>query len=231
MKVAILQSNYIPWKGYFDLINDVDTFVFYDCVKYTKNDWRNRNKIYVNQSPQWITVPISNDSTKLSIDEVLISDKRWQDLHFKTLYLGYKKAPYFFQLEELILDYLKDRNWENLSSLNQYTIQEISRKIGISTNFINSRELDLRGDRVDRLVNICADLGASEYISGPAAISYLTGNEEQFSSKNILLKYKHYPEYPVYKQTQGKFETYVSIVDLIANIGWDDIKNYIWKGR
>ena len=229
MKLAILQSNYIPWKGYFDLINDVDCFVFYDCVKYTKNDWRNRNKIYVNPSLQWLTVPIASEATKQLIDEVTINDNRWQDAHFKTLYMGYKKAPYFFQLEELMIDFLKERRWDNLSRLNQYTIQEISKKIGIQTKFIDSRELDLRGDRVDRLVNICLDLKATEYISGPAAMAYLDGNEDRFLMNDIALRYKQYPNYPAYLQMYPKFENYVSIVDLVAHIGWDDIKNYIWK--
>lgn len=228
MKVAILQSNYIPWKGYFDLIHDADVFVFYDCVKYTKNDWRNRNKIYVNASPQWITIPIASESTKLKIEEVKITDTTWQETHAKTLTLGYKKAPFFFQLEELIQHYFIEKKWSHLSELNQYIITDISQRLGITTKFINSQELTLAGDRVEKLINICTQLNATEYISGPAAKDYLSEKEYLFENNTISLSYKNYPQYKEYKQLQSPFESSISIVDMIANLNWSDIPSYIW---
>ena len=229
MKAAILQSNYIPWKGYFDLINDVDFFVFYDCVQYTKNDWRNRNLIYINQNPQWLTIPIGAESTSLMIDQVTPLNSKWQDLHFKTLYLGYKRAPYFHQLENLMLEIYKNNEWQHLSQLNQFIIKEISHKIGIKTQFYNSRDLDITGDRIQRLVNICQQLNASEYISGASAKNYLDGKENVFLQNNINLTYKEYPSYQPYSQLFTPFVAAVSIVDMIANIHWDDIKNHIWN--
>lgn len=229
MKVTILQSNYIPWKGYFDMINDADVFVFYDCVKYTKNDWRNRNMIYVNKAKQWITIPISAESTNMMIDEVVIKNTSWQDLHFKSLHLGYKRAPYFSQLEELMNDYLVEKHWSSLSELNQYLIKTISSRIGITTKFVNAREFDLKTDRIERLVYICNRLNATEYISGKAAQNYLDGNESIFEKNNIKLTYKTYPNYKSYKQLYEPFEQAVSIVDMIANLHYDDIKNYIWN--
>jgi hypothetical protein len=229
MKAAILQSNYIPWKGYFDLIHDVDFFVFYDCVQYTKNDWRNRNLIYINQNPQWLTIPIGAESTSLMIDQVTPLNSKWQDLHFKTLYLGYKRAPYFHQLETLMLEIYKNHQWQSLSELNQFIIKEISQKIGIKTQFYNSRDLDIAGDRIQRLVNICQQLNASEYISGASAKNYLDGKENLFLQNNIHLTYKEYPNYQPYSQLFTPFVQAVSIVDMIANIHWDDIKNHIWN--
>jgi archaellin len=228
VRIAILQSNYIPWKGYFDLINDADVFVFYDCVKYTKNDWRNRNKIYVTASPQWITIPITSESTKIKIEDVKITNTSWQETHAKTLTLGYKKAPFFFQLEELIQDYFIEKKWNRLSELNQYIIKDISRRLRIKTKFINSQDLTLMGDRVEKLVNICKQLNATEYISGPAAKDYLLEKEYLFSDNNISLSYKSYPQYKPYKQIQMPFENTISIVDMIANLEWNDIPSYIW---
>src|SRR3954469_16903743 len=98
MKVVVLQSNYVPWKGYFDLIHDADLFVFYDEVKYTKNDWRNRNKIFTTNGVQWLTIPISKDAVKQKISQVEIKDNGWQELHYKSLFFGYKSAPFFNQL-------------------------------------------------------------------------------------------------------------------------------------
>lgn len=229
MKAVILQSNYIPWKGYFDLINDADIFVFYDCVKYTKNDWRNRNKIATTNGVQWLTIPISSKATNLMIDEVTIEDKYWQEKHFKTLYYAYKKAPYFHQLEELINDYLLEKKWEYLSDLNQYLIKKISQKLSINTEFRNAREFKLEGDRVNKLINILKELNISTYISGPSAKEYLCGHENLFDENNIKLIYKSYPAYPAYKQFSPNFENYVSIVDMIAHLPWDNIANYIWN--
>lgn len=72
-KVGVIQSNYIPWKGYFDLIHDVDLFVFYDDVQYTKNDWRNRNLIKTPTGAKWLTIPVSSNLNNL-IYEVELKD-------------------------------------------------------------------------------------------------------------------------------------------------------------
>jgi hypothetical protein len=228
MNVVILQSNYVPWKGYFDLIHDADTFVFYDCVKYTKNDWRNRNIIYTPNGKQWLTIPIAADAVKLSIDQVDIQDSRWQELHYRSLLIGYRKAPYFDQLHELMVDYLTSKTWKSLSGLNQYLITTISRKMGCNTVFIDSRDLSLQGDRLDRLLGILQQLRATRYISGKSAATYLQEYEHMFHDRSIELVYKEYPNYRQYSQFSEQFEHSVSILDMIAHISWDDLPNYIW---
>lgn len=227
MKVAILQSNYLPWRGYFDIISNVDTFVFYDCVKYTKNDWRNRNIIYTKNGKQWITIPVAASAVNLSIDEVCLTDSKWQQVHTKSLRMGYSRAPFFSQLEELIQNFYIDCQWENLSTLNINLITWICKKIGISTELRNAREFSLKEDRVERLLGILESLGATEYLSGPAASSYLTGLETEFHKRGIQLKYKNYSNYPEYNQISKPFEPGVSIVDMIANLDWFEIPKYI----
>lgn len=228
MKVAILQSNYLPWKGYFNLIHDVDAFVFYDEVKYTKNDWRNRNIIYTKNGKQWISIPIAKDAVKQKISEVTIDYPAWQELHYKTLFFGYKAAPQFHQLQMLMEEFYQDKQWIHLSKLNQYSIERISGLIGIKTKFIDSSQLTLEGDRVMRLINILKQVGATVYYSGRAAEAYLTGHEHFFAENNIQLVYKDYPSYPHYPQLSSPFEQYVSIVDMIAHIPFNKIKNFIY---
>ena len=230
-KLAILQSNYIPWKGYFDLINEVDIFVFYDTVKYTKNDWRNRNIIYTKNGKQWLSIPIEASAVNLQINEVEIKNESWQELHFKSLYFGYKKAPYFYQLEEFLNDYLVEKKWDKLSQLNQYLIVEISKKMGITTQFKKAEDFNLTGDRIERLVSLINQNDASIYISGPSAKDYLNGNENLFKEANIELLYKSYPAYPTYEQLSKPFENSVSILDLIANVSWNNIPEYIWSNK
>ena len=231
MKTVVLQSNYIPWKGYFDLINDADVFIYYDEVQYTKNDWRNRNRIYTKNGLQWLTIPIAADAVKQKISEVEIKDLNWQQLHYKTLTMGYGKAPFFYQLKPLLEEIYIDQQWKKLSILNRFLIEKISQLLGINTIFKDSKDFNLEGDRVERLINLLKQSGATTYISGPAAKDYLDGYENLFAENNIRLQYKDYSGYPQYQQMSQPFENYVSIVDLLANIELNEIKNYIWGWR
>lgn len=231
MRVVVLQSNYLPWKGYFDLIHDADAFVFYDEVKYTKNDWRNRNRIYSKNGLQWITIPIAKDAVKLKISEVSIDAQGWQDLHFDSLYFAYKRAPFFAQLEGFLVDFYKKRTWGRLSELNQHTIIAFSEFLGIKTRFLDSANFSLKSSRLERLIDLLKQVGTTEYISGPSAKGYLEGHEHLFEESGIKLTYKDYAGYPPYQQLKSPFENSVSIVDLIANIERDLIPDYIWRHR
>ncbi len=231
MKVVILQSNYIPWKGYFDLIHDADVFVYYDEVQYTKNDWRNRNKIYSVNGEQWLTVPILKDAVKQKISEVKIENYSWQALHHKSIYYAYKKAPFFFQIEALINEFYLEKKWVSLIELNHCFIEKISSMIGIQTRFDNSKNYNLSGERVERLINLLNQLGATHYISGPSAKNYLSGLEYLFEKNRIQLSYKDYSKYSPYKQMREPFLHYVSILDLLVNVKLDEVKNYIWNSH
>lgn len=231
MKVAIIQSNYLPWKGYFDIINEADVFCFYDEVKYTKNDWRNRNKIYSRNGLQWLTIPIYKEAVKEKISEVRIADNSWQNLHYNSLVHCYSKAPQFSQLIPLLDDFYKNNQWKFLSEFNQYSIKKISEYLGISTQFVNSADYNLRGDRIERLINLLADIGATEYISGPSAKEYLHGREQLFQGKKIKLTFKDYGHYPPYPQMKEPFENNVSIMDAIANIKREEAGKYIYADK
>lgn len=231
MKAVILQSNYIPWKGYFDLIHDADVFIFYDDVQYTKNDWRNRNKIYTPNGLQWLTIPIAGDAVKKKISEVELKDSKWQQLHYRSLSLGYARAPFYSQLKPLLEKIYLSRNWERLIDINHFQIEYISSLIGISTLFKRSSDYTIEGDRVQKLINLLKQAGADTYISGPAAKNYLAGYEDTFSENNIKLVYKDYSGYPEYPQLSTPFEHGVSILDMIANIEINQIKEYIWGWR
>ena len=145
-RVAIVQSNYIPWKGYFDLIHDADVFCFYDEVQYTKNDWRNRNKIYSKNGLQWLTIPIPKQAVKLKIREVPLPSN-WQNDHYKILQFSYGRAPFFNQLKELMDDFYTNTSFRTLSEFNHYTTQRISTYLGITTKFDNSANYSLKSDK------------------------------------------------------------------------------------
>lgn len=225
-KIAILQSNYIPWKGVFDLINSVDEFVFYDDVQFTKRDWRSRNQIKTRNGLAWLSVPvITHGKFNQKINEAVIDNSfKWQESHYKTICHSYANAPYFEKYKHIIESIYLDSHWSSLSSLNKHVIQMISDELGINTNFVESESLYSKGEKEDRLIDICIKLGANEYVSGPAGKNYI--NEQKFIDANIKLTYFDY-EYPRYPQLFGEFEHYVSILDVLFNCG-DSSQYYIW---
>lgn len=217
-KVAILQSNYIPWKGYFDLIAAVDEFIIYDDVQYTRRDWRNRNKIKTPQGVMWLTVPVSvrgNYHQKTS--EVKIAGSGWATAHWKSLLHSYSRAPYFSEIASWLEPLYKGANITHLTQLNSQFISNICLFLGINTKISHSNEYNLIGDRTERLANLCRQSGATEYVSGPAAKDYL--DENQFVDFDVKVTWFDYLDYPEYPQLWGEFIHEVSILDLLFNCG------------
>lgn len=225
-KVAILQSNYIPWKGYFDLIHDVDLFIFYDDVQYTHSDWRHRNKLMTKDGPRWLSIPAGHDLKRL-ICEVEIPDQSWKRQHRSTIEQNYRRAP-FFRESQSLLDFLYDNPITNLSEYNQRAIKHLSEILGIHTRFADSRLLAARGRKTERLISILEEVGATKYISGPSARDYI--DEPMFVEAGIELAYKEYPAYPAYQQCFSPFSPFVTVLDLLFNTG-PDAPSHIWGWR
>lgn len=214
-KVAILQSNYIPWKGYFDLIAAVDEFILYDDMQFTKNDWRNRNQIKTPQGTQWLTVPVGQDISRLIRDVTI--DPRFQAKHWKTLEANYRRAPHFDDIAAWLAPLYLETSFATLSALNRRFIEAICQNLGITTVISNSWDYTLIDGKTERLADLCAQAGATEYISGPAARDYIA--PEIFAQAAIKLSWFDYAGYPEYPQLWGEFQHGVSILDLLFNCG------------
>ncbi len=228
MRVAVIQSNYLPWKGYFDIIHDVDTFIFYDDLQYTKNDWRNRNLIKTASGPQWLTIPVGSRAGRL-ICEVNLPDPSWQRVHWERLRQSYQRAPHFKRYATLLEDIYLGRRWDNLSVLNQYLIQLIATDLlGIRSSFMDSRQLAPEGRKLDRLIDLLKKAGATHYVSGPSARDYI--DPVQFEQARIALEFKDYRGYPSYDQIHPPFSHQVSVLDLLFHQG-PDAPWYIWGWR
>jgi hypothetical protein len=216
-KIAIVQSNYIPWKGYFDLINMVDVFIFHDDLRYTKQDWRNRNKIKTSGGTEWLSIPCGSNENRL-ICEVELRDQSWQRKHFRKITQTYQNAPYFELYREFFENFYLHNHWTNLSDLNQYLIKKISGLfLGISTKFDDSRRYNLKEKKAKRVLELLKKVGANEYLSGPAAKNYL--DETQFKDAGIKCVWMDYSGYPEYDQPYPPFVHNVSIIDLLFNVG------------
>lgn len=223
MICGIIQSSFIPWRGYFDIINDCNFFVFHDDIQYTKQDFRNRNRIKTRSGLKWITVPVGKIPTDTRIDQVVIANSDWAKKHLRLIRENYRRAPYFKEYFPL-LEFCFRQPWKKLSTLNIALTLEIAKILKIQTTFVRSSELKVSGKKTDRIIDICRQLGATHYISGPAARVYI--EEERLENLNIKLSYKEYI-YPPYPQLHGEFSPQASIIDLLLNHG-PHSSRYIW---
>ena len=218
-KIAVMQSNYIPWKGYFDMINSVDEFVFYDDVQYTKKDWRNRNKIKTAAGLLWLTIPVLvKNKFDQRIMDVRVNGSDWKKKHLKSILFNYKKAAYFDELHDFLIDLYETADSPFLNEINYSFLGKICDYLGIHTTFKFSFDYTLDdSDRTGRVVDLCRQLDATHLVNGPKAKQHM--NEELFRRAGITVTYMDYSGYPEYPQLFPPFAHGVSILDLILNKG------------
>lgn len=219
MKAVILQSNYIPWKGYFDLMNMADVFVIYDEVQYTKNDWRNRNKIKTANGLTWLTIPVKQERLSQRIIDTQVHNNDWRKKHWNSISMSYSRAAYFKQYRSNFEQLYLNSAETYLSRINYDFFVVINEILGINTKLVWSNELALVEGKSERLVDLCKKVGADEYISGPAAQNYL--QTDLFEKEKIRVSWMDYSGYPEYRQLYPPFEHGVSVLDLIFNEGPD----------
>lgn len=224
LRAVIIQSNYIPWKGYFDLLHHADKVVFLDTVQSTKNDWRNRNQIKTHAGKSWMTLPIRH-SNALRVREVEIAKQGWNAKHLRTLSQAYGRAPFADSILPIIAGMYEEASvLVRLSDINRVFIRGVCALLGITTPMVEVESLlpDAENDALKpsaRLVEICRRLGATSYLSGPAAQSYL--DENAFAAADVRVEWFDYHGYPEYAQLHGAFDHAVSILDLLLMTGPD----------
>ncbi len=217
MRVGIIQSSYIPWRGYFDFIDSVDLFIVFDDVAYgSKGNWRNRNKVKTPKGLKWLTVPVKS-KREMPIDQVLIcnSEKSWQDRHRGLLRYSLEPAPYFKDAMEIWEEGVSAGD-STITQLNLRLIKLICVYLDIKTPIVMSRDYRVEGSKTERLINLLKKVGATVYLSGPTAKAYL--DENLFEIHGIGLEYKTY-DYKPYPQLWGEFVDTVTVLDMIANCG------------
>jgi len=221
-----MQSNYMPWKGYFDLMRSVDAFVVYDTVQYTKNDWRNRNRVKTAAGTTWLTVPVvmTGESGQRILDARTV-DGRWAAKHLRTVIQEYARAEHLaVYRDELETLYSEAAGFDFLHDINMLFIGAVNRWLGVGTRLVQAHDLPLEGDRNERLLAICRTLGATTYVSGPAARAYL--DRAAFDQAGIAVEWFDYIGYPEYPQLHGAFVHEVSVLDLVLNTG-PDARRYL----
>jgi len=217
MTIAIMQPGYLPWLGFFELMWQSDIFIVYDNVQYDKNGWRNRNRIKTANGPQWLTVPVKT-SISLKVNEVLIDNSRnWQRKHLVALKTNYGRTEYFNQYWP-IFEKVLTQKWEKLIDLDMVFIYEINKILGLEKEIKFSSHIEIQGERVGRLIDICKHLGADTFYEAAGGKNYLEEEIERFNQTGIKLKFQQYC-HPVYRQSFGNFIPQLSIIDLLFNEG------------
>jgi hypothetical protein len=217
MIASIMQPTYLPWSGYFDLIGQSDVFVFLDTVQFEKQSWQQRNRIKTPSGPLWLTVPCYQSLPQQIVDVRIDNKTDWRRKHWMSISANYSKAPFWRDYRER-LEGIYSRDWDRLADLNIRLITLLTGLLGIEARFLNASEL-LRSDRSRsaRLVEICADLGATVYLSPPGSFAYIH-SDRPFAERGIRLAFQQY-EHPVYPQRIGAFVSHLSVVDILLNCG------------
>lgn len=220
-RVAVVQSNYVPWRGYFDLINAVDEFVLLDDAQYTRRDWRNRNRIKTPQGLTWLTIPVQAKGRYLQrIDETLVESGAWAAKHLRTVLQSYARAAHIETVRPLLEDlYGRAAELAALTAVNELFLRAVCEELGITTPITRSTDYDATGEKGERILSLCLATGATTYLSGPAARSYL--DEASFAAHGIAVEWMDYGGAAEYVQLHGPFEPGVSVLDLLLNCGPD----------
>ena len=217
MNVVILQPFYLPYCGVFELVRMADVFVFYDDVKVSRQDWQSRNRIKTSSGTQWLVVPLLGSNEATVREAAVNDDEPWRRKHRTAVEQAYAKATH----RDLVLDALGPfwlQSWANLADLDIATFTRLCELMDVDAQFVRSSELGVPGRASQRVLDICRSLGATRYISGPAARTYL--DEPSFASAGIELCYHRF-DHPRYRQLHGEFVPDLSVVDLLANEGPD----------
>ena len=228
MRIAVIQSCYVPWRGFFDLIGRCDQYVIFDRTQYVKRHWHNRNRIKTASGVEWFTIPvISKGRYGQPIDEVEI-EKPWAEKHWRTLELAYRRAPFFEALAPTVRDwYERAAKEKRLTEVNALFLREIASLLGLGTRIVRDTDYPTQGVKTERLLGIARAAGADRYLSGPSAKAYF--DESLFASAGIGVEWMSYEGYPEYRQLHGPFEPAVSVLDLLFNVG-SEAPGYLHAG-
>jgi hypothetical protein len=218
MRIAIIQSCYVPWKGFFDLIGRCDEYVIFDTAQYVRRHWHNRNRIKTANGVEWLTIPVKSKSRyEQPIDEVEI-EKPWAEKHWRALELAYGRAPFFATLSPMVRHWYERAAKETrLTEVNSIFLHEITQLLGLTTRITRDTSYPCTGSKTERLLGIALAAGADCYLSGPSAKTYF--DEPLFKAAGISVEWMSYEGYPEYRQLYGPFEPAVSILDLLFNMG------------
>jgi hypothetical protein len=222
-----MQPTYLPWSGYFNLIQAVDVFVFLDDVQFEHQSWQTRNAICVQGRRHQIVVPVARSPLATPIREIRVDPtSNWRKKHWGTLVSAYGRAPFGEDVLGFLAPYYESKSVELLSELNQQLVLGLCRLLGVSTRFVRSSDLGCEGSRSARLLNICGALGCASYLSPRGSAEYLADDRFEDNGR-VVLEFQDYAPAPYAQHGAKQFISHLSVVDVVANLGWSEAMRYV----
>jgi hypothetical protein len=218
-RISLIQSAYIPWRGFFDLVDRCDEYVIYDEAQFSKGHWHNRNRIGGPSGPAWLTIPVKTaDRLGQAIEDVVVSDRTWAEAHWRKIESFYRSAPFLLECgPKLQFLFEAAAVHDRLTDINELMLRGLFDMLGVTTAVVRDRVYGPKGARTERVLDLCLKAGATHYLTGPSARSYL--DETLFATAGIVVEWMNYPVYPAYPQQMPDYEPALSIIDLILNAG------------
>ena len=232
MRVAIMQPTYMPWCGYFALMDQSDKFVLLDNVALSKPSWQHRNRIKTARGELWLSVPVLSKGRQgqlISEAEIDVS-RDVLSAHCKSIEHAYGKAPFFRAYAQPLFNLLAASH-RRLIDLNLDLLMWLRGALGIDTPLLCASSIALEKEdvdscntdaRVERVARICQNTGATEFLCPPGAFDYIDKGREAFDRRGISISCHCY-HHPVYDQSHGTFVPYLSVIDLIFAHGPDSL--------
>jgi len=225
-----MQPSYLPWAGYFHLMSEVDYFIFLDDVQLARPSWQTRNRVLLGGLPHWLTVPVRRTHhTFQRIEDTLVDDTHpWRERHRKLIDKAYGAHPHAADLDPLVA-LVGDREKTKLADLNIAIIRHAATTLGLTPQFLRASALDIQATRSARLIDICRTLGCNEYLSPTGSSAYLA--EDRFTEQSdVRLLFQNFAPAPYEQSGTRKFQSHLSILDVLANIGIAGAHDYVRSG-
>lgn len=227
MRITAHQPLYLPWIGFFDKISDAEILVILDSVQFSRNDFIHRNKILINRSAHWLTIPIENSSSRIPIKDVRIEGNNWKRKHLESTRRSYVRAPHYGDMITILEGTLLKINSNFLLDYTLPVISNLMDYLGIETKIILLSDLGIKSYKSALILDICNSLGADEYLAGSQGLNYLNLDAFECNQvKVVMQQYKH----PIYKQNSDIFIENLSVIDLISEEGKNSL-SVIQRGR
>lgn len=223
-----MQPAYLPWAGYFNLMSQADVFVYLDDAQLVRPSWHNRNRILRGGKPAWLTIAIAHADAPRSINEARFDDSHpWRTRQVAAVRTAYERAPFGADAIALI-ERVLGAEASTLADLDIALIEHAAGRLGLGAKRVRASTLGIEAKRSGRLVEICRAFAADEYLSPVGSRDYLEA--DGFAAQNgIVLRYQEFSPGP-YPQGAG-FVSHLSIVDVVAQLGWSAAASYVRSGR
>ena len=224
--LVVMQPTVLPWAGYFNLMHLADDFVFHDDVQLEKRSWQTRNRLLLGGKAEWISLPIEHSGEKQKISETrVILDKKWTDKVHRDFRRHYGAHPYFGAAAE-VMDTFLNCTTDNLARRNESAIRLVAERLQLQTRIHRASELGIEGVRSERLIAFCRHFRADTYLSPLGSADYLQA--DRFAERApASLAFQNYAVPPYSQASCKEFVSHLSIVDVVANLGWEQSRDYV----